>query len=114
MRNLKKEAAENWKNTHLASEDAVTWLIVNADKRGNVQSLNCIVFKKYTPQVEGNATSHSNGHIKVVWLCKLVMPGNMQIGSHTGKQCDYITRSLEKTHKSCRNNVYCQRFLYDV
>ena len=53
VRNLKKEAAENWKNTHLASEDAVTWLIVNADKRGNVQSLNCMVFKKYTPQVEG-------------------------------------------------------------
>ena len=53
VRNLKKEAAEKWKNTHLVSEDAVTWLIVNADVRVNVQSLNCMVCKKYAPQVEG-------------------------------------------------------------
>ena len=66
VRNLKKEAAEKSKNTHLVSEDAVTWLIVNADVRGNVQSLYCMVAKNMPHKLKACATSHSNGHIKVV------------------------------------------------
>ena len=51
-RGLTLVTAEKWKSTHLVLFDPDQWLLINADKKGNVQSLQCKVCKNYAKRVE--------------------------------------------------------------
>lgn len=52
-RTLTLAAANRWKTTTLAAHLASDWLVINADKSGYVESLNCSVCKTHAENIKG-------------------------------------------------------------